>query len=303
MCGPSGYKGMSMAAGNWAGTADDTADRATLIAWGIIGDGYNTNYAASYYLVRSNVRTARMGNSLIADIYYGPAGAAAQKGLAGSQGPLTQSVAESGLVPTSNIPLLGDAAPGDLNESPAKATFERKDNDWIGQLLTGTAAAEARGSKTYIPAGALTTEAFNDGPAFWNGTRVGLIDSGFTTGAPGTGPSLSAQLAAEAAGAIASPTGPTGNNLYLQDTRDWYCLHGGTRNATCNILMADGSVKSFADTNGDGFLNPGFDVASGLTTADYLEIGYKDSTLELPPGEIFSGMFLYKLTKGRLEAQ
>jgi prepilin-type processing-associated H-X9-DG protein len=276
------------------------------VSWGIIEEGYNTNYAASYFLVRTNVRTARIQTgmpavwTLCADIYYGTGGAGAQKGLAGSQGPLTQANAESGIVPTSNIPMLGDAAPGDVDESSAPITFERKDTDWIGQLLTGSAATAARGSEVFIPAGALTTEAFNDGPAYFNSaSRISLIDNG-TTGMPGTGPSLGNQLQAELKGAIPSPT--AANGLYLQDTRDWFALHGGMRNSTCNILMADGSVKSFTDSNGDRFLNPGFNVPSTLTPADYLEIGYQDSTQELSPGEMFNGLFLYRLTKGKLEA-
>jgi prepilin-type processing-associated H-X9-DG protein len=198
---------------------------------------------------------------------------------------------------------LGDAAPGDVDESAAKATYERSDSDWIGRQLTGTQAGEGRGNKVFIPAGALTTEAFNDGPAYWNSSsRISLIDDGLASGTPGTGPGgkfLTSQLQAELQGAIPSPT--TANGLYLQDTRDWYALHGGLRNSTANILMADGSVKTFIDRNGDRFLNPGFDVAGNLTPADYLEIGYQDSTQELTPGEMFNGMFLYRLTKGKLE--
>jgi prepilin-type N-terminal cleavage/methylation domain-containing protein/prepilin-type processing-associated H-X9-DG protein len=307
ICGnEKGYKGLfnGGTAGFYANTTENTPLRATAVAWGIIEEGYNTNYAASYYLCRTNVRTARlpMSNDLMADIYYGAMGASAHKGLAGSQGPLTQAAAESGVVPTSSIPLLGDAAPGDVDEAAAPTTFERLDTDWIGVMLSGSGATESRGSEVFVPAGALTTEAFNDGPAYWNtgASRVTLIDNG-VSGTPGMGPSLALQMAAELAGAIQSPTGP-GNGLYLQDTRDWYALHGGIRSSTCNILMADGSVKSFVDGNGDRFLNPGFDVTAGLPAATYLSIGYQNSQIELTPGEIFSGMFLQRLTKGKLEA-
>jgi prepilin-type N-terminal cleavage/methylation domain-containing protein/prepilin-type processing-associated H-X9-DG protein len=309
ICGnEKGYKGLFFGGtpGFYANTPEGTTTtpsptRMAAVSWGIIEEGYNTNYAASYYLARTNVRTARLagGNTLIADIYYGAGGAGAQKGLAGSQGALTRANAEAGVVPTSSIPLLGDAAPGDIDEATSPVAFERSDTDWIGQLLSGSAATEARGTEVFIPAGALTTEAMNDGPAYLNSAnRVSLIDGG-TTGAPGAGPSLANQLAAESKGVIVSPT--SANGLYLQDTRDWYAVHGGLRNSSCNVLMADGSVKTFVDTNGDRFLNPGFDVPTGLTAADYLEIGYTDSTIELSPGEIFSGMFLYRLTKGKFE--
>ena len=49
----------------------------------------------------------------------------------------------------------------------------------------------------------------------------------------------------------------------LQDTRDWFAVHANK----CNIAMADGSVKTVIDLNGDGFLNPGFDVSEN-TDAD-----------------------------------
>jgi hypothetical protein len=63
--------------------------------------------------------------------------------------------------------------------------------------------------------------------------------------------------------------------------------------------MADGSVKVFRDLNGDGYLNPGFPVASG--TADEND-GYLDATVELPPYECYSGPAIDKLAvKGNFE--
>jgi prepilin-type processing-associated H-X9-DG protein len=82
------------------------------------------------------------------------------------------------------------------------------------------------------------------------------------------------------------------NGTWLQDTRDWYAVHGSGNKLVCNILMADGSVKEFADTNGDRFLNPGFPVPAGLTKAQIAGIGYADDTVELHPKDIFSGVFL-----------
>ncbi|MCA9227841.1 MAG: DUF1559 domain-containing protein, partial [Planctomycetales bacterium] len=87
------------------------------------------------------------------------------------------------------------------------------------------------------------------------------------------------------------------NGTFLQDTRDWYAAHGGGKNGSVNILMADGSVKQFTDLNNDKFLNPGFPVATGLTESDYAEIGYRDGTIELPPTEIFNGIFLQNFQK------
>ena len=89
------------------------------------------------------------------------------------------------------------------------------------------------------------------------------------------------QADCEVAGSCLPPV--TGTRTYLQDTRDWYAVHGGGKTASCNILFADGSVKEFSDLNGDKFLNPGFPVPDNLTPADYAKTGYRDGTVELPP--------------------
>jgi prepilin-type processing-associated H-X9-DG protein len=35
----------------------------------------------------------------------------------------------------------------------------------------------------------------------------------------------------------------------------------------CNVLMGDGSIRTFYDQNGDGFLNPGFRPSSSSIPA------------------------------------
>jgi len=103
-----------------------------------------------------------------------------------------------------------------------------------------------------------------------------------------------ASIAKWASATAASP------NLYLQDTRDWRAVHG--RN--CNLLMADGSVKSAIDLNGDGFLNPGFPVdttVAAQTLKD--EVGYTDNVCELNAFDIYSGVLLDfgTYSKGKFE--
>jgi len=288
------YKNLSKAAGPFAGTAlvDITAaeitadiDRIALISWGIFEDGYNTNYCNSYYLVRTAPRVGKDAmNQPIA------ATGGAHKGLSGSLGPLTRRTAESGVIPTSNIPFIGDSAPGDVNEAVAGRTFRRSDQDWIGLNLAG---AGATGSKTFLPAGSLLCEAFNDGPAQYAPAampkKIQLIQNNAL---------LVDQIANEAKGLLPEPLVGGTPDCYLQDTRDFYALHGGN---SCNIVMADGSVKSFTDTNGDKFLNPGFPVEAGLTDVQYSGIGYRNATIELPPGEIWSGVFLEKRVKAKFE--
>ncbi len=65
-------------------------------------------------------------------------------------------------------------------------------------------------------------------------------------------------------------------NATRQDYRGFAPVHRGS----ANILMADGSVQSFKDANGDGLLNNGF-------TADSAN-GYADSSEELPRTEFWS---------------
>jgi len=76
--------------------------------------------------------------------------------------------------------------------------------------------------------------------------------------------------------------------LCLQDTRGWAPVHRGS----CNLLMADGSVKSVKDLNGDGFLNPGFPVEPGDDPAAN-KVGYLDGTTEMSSYEVFSGPYLH----------
>ena len=89
--------------------------------------------------------------------------------------------------------------------------------------------------------------------------------------------------------------------MVLQDTRDWAAVHAGQ----LNLLMADGSVKSVTDLNGDGFLNPGFPVVGATKTAAELAetVGYTDSTVEMSAFQVFNGVMLNgnSATKGAFE--
>ena len=284
VCGATTWKG-AIGPGpgtTFASTDKNTVDRATLVAWGFMNEGYNTNYAASWYLARGGARIDTNGTDVVTD---GTAGGQGLKGVNSTTGPLTRRLAESGLQPTSNIPLLGDAAPGDISEASLELQLDLRQDDWI---VTGGFQALGK-DKTFIPQGALLNEAMNDGPAFFNNPTDGcdLIQA--------QGAVLTVQLQQEIAGRIDPPT--AASNTYLQDTRDWFAVHGGATGTSLNVLMCDGSIKSFYDQDGDRFMNPGFPIPAGLTDAQYAGIGYRSSTVELPPTEIFSGVFLQRLTK------
>jgi len=274
--------------GQFADTDPDTELRARLVARAFIAQGYNTNYSAGWHFVRSvplfNFDDTTTPASILAG---GDPTRTGLKGLSTTQGPLRRRVLETGPVPASNIALLGDAAPGDVDEAVLAWTLE------LAPLLADGATPDpfANGSnekQVYMISGDLLTEAFNDGPASWNATsnRLTLINQAAN---------LSTQVDCERNKICPPPT--LGNGSYLQDTRDWYAVHGGGRKASCNILMADGSVKEFSDLNNDKFLNPGFPVPDNLAEGDYARIGYRDSQVELPPGDIYSGIFLRNLQK------
>ena len=246
----------------------------------ILEAGYGTNYAASWYFVRSGPRLERSGSGASSDTVT----LNTLKGLAGTVGPLTRRMVEGGEVPSSNIPLLGDAGPGDAKEAILSATIPG----------------------TELVAGARLAESFNDGPAYWDetSTKIVLMPAG-TVLRPGAG---STELSAHANDILPTPADPAVDNatnggddglLWLQDTRDWYAIHGSGKNLSCNILMADGSVKTVHDENGDQYLNPGFPVAPG--TGDEND-GYTDNTVELAPFSVYNGPFIDRfVNKGNFE--
>jgi prepilin-type N-terminal cleavage/methylation domain-containing protein/prepilin-type processing-associated H-X9-DG protein len=289
VCGASAWANMSGSGGTgtFANTDPSTDERAAIVARAFIDKGYNTNYAASWFLVRSVPKFTYDATVSPARILaVGNPASQGLKGLSTTQGPIKRRVIETGPVVSANIPLLGDAAPGDIDEAILAQNIA------FGPTLNdGTTAdpfAANTDTQSFMEAGELLTEAFNDGPAYWEtgSTTINLIQQGAE---------LTTQVTAEVAGVIPAPV--TGSNTYLQDTRDWYAVHGGGKKAACNILMADGSVKLFQDLNNDKFLNPGFPVPDNLTESDYAVIGYRDSQVELAPTNIFNGVFLINLQK------
>lgn len=284
----SGGTGFAQTAAGTSGDPTSGAERSALIARYFIDRGLNTNYAAGWHFVRTTPRmTADTSSSPARLLTNGAASGQGLKGVNSTTGPLRRPVLETGPVVSSNVALIGDAAPGDIDEALLETNLA-----YGPELVNdpGTVDPFANGQdeeKEFegLEQGAQLCEAFNDGPAFWNGTSLQLIEA--------QDADLSVQIKAEKSGTIQPPTGPTGSNTYLQDTRDWFAAHQGS----CNILMADVSVKTFGDDNDDKFLNPGFEVPQDLTGDDYARIGYRGPDIELPPAEIFNGIFLINLEK------
>ncbi len=110
----------------------------------LLEDGYGTNYAASWYLVRSGPKTDALGRTV-----------SKLKGIQGTGGPLRQYMVDNSGISSSTIPFLGCAAPGDRKEAVLS-------NDIPG----------------YLEAGDRLGESFNDGPSVWTGTRISLMPAG-----------------------------------------------------------------------------------------------------------------------------
>lgn len=216
--------------------------RAEIIAE-MVRAGYNTNYASSWFHVRGQpkyILGTASGDPTVVDSTSG------FKDFNDTTGPLTMRQIEGANIPSNNIPLMGDAAPGDSDEAILSNTLDGTD----------------------LVAGVRLAESFNDGPAYVVGNRVNLVDGGneptgiealvtVATSWPAEGESETTTNSLARVPADATAT--AGNSMVLQDTRDWFAVHRGTM----NLLMADGSVKTITDLNGDGFLNPGFPIAQG----------------------------------------
>ncbi|MDY0166048.1 MAG: DUF1559 domain-containing protein [Thermoguttaceae bacterium] len=246
----------------------DAEDRAAFAAEKFLDQGYNTNYVASWHLVRGGVRldATTSGTPPEMEITWnsGRGAATTGKGLDSTLGPLRMKQVEQGIVPSSNVALLGCGGPGDPGEA----------------ILTNDLISAASGI-TYMLSGERLVEAFNDGPA--------QIDSNGGVKIPGNEVvAMTAQAQAEAAGSLYTQDFEVGNGYFLQDTRDWFAIHGGT----CNVLMADGSVRQFKDQNNDMYLNPGFTIPGTWTEAQYQITGYRPGPREIAPFEMFNGVFL-----------
>jgi prepilin-type N-terminal cleavage/methylation domain-containing protein/prepilin-type processing-associated H-X9-DG protein len=254
------WDGSSYTGDLFSGTGAGLQERADYLGQHLLDRGYNTNYVASWYLVRGSIRLTQTDNGGVTSWSF--------KGDTREQeatmGPLTTRTVDNALVPSGNIPLLGDGAAGDPGDSSLALDIPGQKRE----ALTG---------------GSRLSETFNPGPAAYDGTgaspRIVLLPTTTDT-------YMTRQVVCEREGIPCNPADVSQTDHgWLQDTRGWYAVNGGS----CNILMADGSVKEFEDLDNDGFLNPGFPIPPGDGGG---AVGYQSDRIELPPGEIYSGVFL-----------
>jgi prepilin-type N-terminal cleavage/methylation domain-containing protein/prepilin-type processing-associated H-X9-DG protein len=242
--------------------------------------GYNTNYASSWFLVRSAPKMQSDGANGVQ--WANTLGKV--KALGGTKGPLTRAMVEQSYHPSSIIPLQFDSNVGDTNEAALR-------ND-LGK---------------YGRAGDRTCESYSDGPCNndpttawtdWVAKKWDKLATRQIITVTGTPPSISYSMYDDEQ----PRPGKTALNgslaMALQDYRDMAPVHAGQ----CNVLFADGSVRTFKDLNGDGFLNPGFNIDGTAAETALDAVGYRDNKLELPPELIFSGVLIEKQPKkGKLD--
>ncbi len=191
--------------------------RPPLIEKLIFDKHYNTNYAASWFLVRGGVSLDTSGN--LREIVSGCGINILSRN--STTGPLSRTNVDASSVSASIIPLLGDAAT-------------------TGSLLQSFGSVEA---------GTLTTLQFTGGPRKVTDFSVPT----FSAGTPKAG----------AAGWWA---------VWAKGTLQDYSAFAPVHKKNCNILFADGSVRKFADDNGDGVLNTGFPAGVGSFLSSEVEL-------------------------------
>jgi len=227
-------------------------ERIEWVQTNLIETGHNTNYASSWFMVRTApglVNGNISGN---------------QKDFNNTAGPISQNNVDNAAIPSSAIVLLADADRGDTNEATMGATLNES-----------------------LPQGALLAESFNDGPSWFDPDIefVVRVDDTFTADdltmvfLPVIGDVVTEDNFSNFSGSNVKP-------LVLQDTRDWFALHRGN---VANALYADGSVRVMKDINKDGYINPGYPVPTGSSSES---VGYTDGICETNPWENFNGVFI-----------
>ena len=260
----------------------DPTIKAALVGEHFLDKGYGTNYMSTWYMVRTGPVLKSVDTGSESDIAIPEEIVIKSSNPANTLGPLSRRVVENSPHPSDNIPLMGDANIGDQKEA------------FLLETIPG-----------YLSAGDRLVESFSDGPArvvddgttqTWEGiNELGMGQgSGSIGGADVVVLDLSAgiNMFAQEQPPKLAVRPPITNSTILQDYRDFGAVHRGN----CNMLFADGSVRSYKDSNGDQYLNPGFrigiDASDAALAVDTTTTGYTDSLQELPPEEVFAGTFL-----------
>lgn len=258
--------------GLMAQTGKQSFERSELIARGFLERSYNTNYTASWFLVRTMPRIKMVRDEVFT--------ASEKEGddltfLTATAGPLKTNVIDRSWVASSRVPMFGCGA----ITARSVTDFE------YGTKATSTFDFGSRPKKKFLARGDGLVASMTGGPAYWD-KKTKTIKS---VGSPGH--SLAKNQKTEARFMI-DPSRLDG--IVLQDSRAWYAWHGDSEERFVNIAFGDGSVRRILDRNNDGYLNPGFPVPEGDRKSQRKN-GFADSEVEMKSVEVFSGVFLLEL--------
>jgi prepilin-type N-terminal cleavage/methylation domain-containing protein/prepilin-type processing-associated H-X9-DG protein len=208
-------------------------------------------------------------------------------------GPLTQPQLSVSNVPAGNIPLLADASSSNkpLSENDLQSQFSGVVSlDRNRQL---TAATPLAVSSCDGPAKITGSYAMSDpGPGYY--LEKWSVEPIATESDAGTKDCHDNDIFADWTASYL-----TEENRYFQDTRGWAATH---RNIA-NVLMADGSVKTLTDLNGDSYFNPGYTTphyspscpgenAPAAQTYNSESAGYSSELREIEAFHVYSGVWL-----------
>lgn len=218
--------------------------RAEVISKKMLENGFNTNYAATWFFVRSGYRLGTDGNPAKNNL---ACSSTDSKGRNLTIGPLTTRLLDSGQAAAHTVPLLCDAS----------AT---------GQLSTAV--------------GDLTSGSFYSLPIVGAPIRNRLLVDESGDGVRNVDksarflqtPVFSGTPKAGAAGWLKTWSFDT-----RQDYRGMQAHHQGT----VNVLMADGSVQVLTDINNDGFINNGFDIGTSNSSRYWTSSEVEAEALQL----------------------
>lgn len=231
------------------GIPASSEQRSDLIHRKLFEEGYGTNYAMSWFMARGCVVLDASGNPKPADSSCGTD--IRSRNVTG--GPLTAKMVDNGRAAANTVPLLCDSSPVGTLEFP------------IGRFTTPSGAGQL---ETIFSAGEFVAASMVGNPVIAESPdAMQLMEV----------PQFPAGTQREGA----SGWWGVWNKRVLQDYRGISTHHRGAS----NVLMADGSVQSIADSNGDQRINNGFPATA--------KSGFQDAHVEAGPLRIASFYSLF----------